>query len=63
MPTIRVSEAARFLGVSDDTIRRWTENGSLTPVKDDAGRLAVDGQELARHAQKLAQLHDLPHRA
>lgn len=63
MPTIRVSEAARFLGVSDDTVRRWTENGSLTPVKDDAGRLAVDGLELARHAQKLAQLPDDPHRA
>jgi molybdopterin-binding protein len=62
MPTIRVSEAARFLGVSDDTVRRWTENGSLAPVKDDAGRLAVDGLELARHAQKLAQLPDDPHR-
>ena len=62
MPTIRVSEAARFLGVSDDTVRRWTENGSLTPVKDDAGRLAVDGLELARHAQKLAQLPEDPHR-
>ena len=33
MPIIRVSEAARFLGVSDDTVRRWTENGSLTPVR------------------------------
>ncbi|MFP5366797.1 MAG: excisionase family DNA-binding protein, partial [Actinomycetes bacterium] len=43
MGLIRVSEAARFLGVSDDTVRRWTENGSLTPLKDDAGRLAVDG--------------------
>jgi molybdopterin-binding protein len=62
MPTIRVSEAARFLGVSDDTVRRWIENGSLAPVKDDAGRLAVDGLELARHAQKLAQLPDDPHR-
>jgi len=63
MPTIRVSEAARFLGVSDDTVRRWTENGSLTPVKDDAGRLAVDGLELARHAQKLAQLPEDSRRA
>jgi molybdopterin-binding protein len=62
MPTIRVSEAARFLGVSDDTIRRWTDNGTLTPIKDDAGRLAVDGLELARHARKLAQLPDDPHR-
>jgi molybdopterin-binding protein len=62
MTIIRVAEAARFLGVSDDTVRRWTENGSLTPVKDDAGRLAVDGLELARHAQKLAQPPDDPHR-
>ena len=63
MGLIRVSEAARFLGVSDDTVRRWTENGSLTPRKDGAGRLAVDGLELARHAQKLAQLPADPHRA
>jgi len=63
MPTIRVSEAARFLAVSDDTVRRWTENGTLTPVKDDAGRLAVDGLELAQHARKLALLPDDPHRS
>jgi len=62
MTIIRVAEAARFLGVSDDTVRRWLDNGSLTPIKDDAGRLAVDGLELARHAQKLAQLPDDPHR-
>lgn len=62
MPTIRVLDAARFLGVSDDTVRRWLDNGSLTPRKDDAGRLAVDGLELARHSQKLAQLPDDPHR-
>lgn len=62
MAIIRVSEAARFLGVSDDTVRRWTDNGSLTPLRDEAGRLAVDGLELARHARKLAQLPDDPHR-
>ena len=55
MPNIRVSEAARFLGVSDDTVRRWTENGILTPVKDDSGRLAVDGLELAHVARDQAQ--------
>ena len=60
MALIRVSEAARFLGVSDDTIRRWTEHGTLTPRRDDSGRLAVDGLELAAHAQKLAQLPDDP---
>lgn len=56
MPTIRVSEAARLLGVSDDTVRRWTENGILTPLQDRSGKRAVDGLELALHAKKLAQL-------
>ncbi|KQR73898.1 MerR family transcriptional regulator [Arthrobacter sp. Leaf337] len=62
MPTIRIAEAARFLGVSDDTVRRWTENGSLTPVKDDSGRLAVDGFELATLARDQAQLPEDPTR-
>ena len=56
MPNIRVFEAARLLGVSADTIRRWTENGSLTPLRDGAGRRAVDGLELARLARAQAQL-------
>ena len=62
MPTIRIAEAARFLGVSDDTVRRWTENGNLTPVKDESGRLAVDGFELATLAREQAQLPEDPTR-
>ncbi|CAH0300283.1 hypothetical protein SRABI83_04499 [Arthrobacter sp. Bi83] len=62
MPKIRVTEAARFLGVSDDTIRRWTENGILTPVRDESGRLAVDGLELAHLARDQAQLPEDPTR-
>lgn len=58
MTLIRVSEAARFLGVSDDTVRRWTENGSLAPHRDDSGRLAVDGLELAQLAREQSQLPD-----
>ena len=30
MTTYRISEAARLLGVSDDTVRRWMEDGTLT---------------------------------
>ncbi|HEY8296370.1 MAG TPA: excisionase family DNA-binding protein, partial [Micrococcaceae bacterium] len=30
MPQIRITEAARFLGVSDDTVRRWIDNGALS---------------------------------
>ena len=56
MPKIRVSEAARFLGVSDDTIRRWTDNGTLTAHQDDSGRVAVDGLELAQLARSQAKL-------
>ena len=26
MPHIRISDAARFLGVSDDTVRRWVSS-------------------------------------
>ncbi|MFF2315932.1 molybdopterin-binding protein [Arthrobacter sp. NPDC058097] len=62
MPRIRISEAARFLGVSDDTVRRWTENGTLTPVKDSSGRLAVEGLELAHLARDQAQLPGDPTR-
>ena len=43
MPMIRVSEAARFLAVSDDTIRRWTENGTLTPRKRAASETRIVG--------------------
>lgn len=46
------------MGVSDDTVRRWTENGSLTPLRDSSGRLAVDGLELARLARGQAQHPD-----
>ncbi|MDJ0321164.1 TOBE domain-containing protein [Pseudarthrobacter sp. PS3-L1] len=60
MSTIRISEAARFLGVSDDTVRRWTDNGTLTPSKDASGRLVVDGLELAQVAREQAQLPDDP---
>lgn len=62
MSNIRISEAARFLGVSDDTVRRWTENGTLTPAKDGSGRLAVSGLELAQLARDQAQLPEDPTR-
>ena len=58
MPQVRISEAARFLGVSDDTVRRWTENGTLTAQKDASGRLAVDGLELAKLARDQSHLPD-----
>lgn len=49
-PRYRVSEAATLLGVSDDTVRRWAEDGRLTLVSAESGPLLVDGAELARVA-------------
>jgi molybdopterin-binding protein len=56
MSQIRVSDAALFLGVSDDTVRRWLENGVLHSEKDKSGRTVVDGLELAHLARDKAVL-------
>ncbi|QDB78215.1 helix-turn-helix domain-containing protein [Georgenia sp. 311] len=60
MPQFRISQAASLLGVSDDTVRRWVEDGQLDARTDDAGRKVVEGAELARYAQELAERRQLP---
>lgn len=55
MPSIRIRDAAQLLGVSDDTVRRWIDAGSLSSHKDEAGRLVVDGEELAAFAVDQAR--------
>ena len=54
MPQLRVGEAAELLGVSDDTVRRWADQGRLRLVRAPNGRAAVDGAELAALARELA---------
>ena len=54
MPQLRISDAAQLLDVSDDTVRRWADQGRLQVVRGDNGRLAVEGAELARLADELA---------
>ena len=44
---MRISEAAALLGVSDDTVRRWIEQGRLPEVRLDSGRKGVRGADLA----------------
>ncbi|HXH35921.1 MAG TPA: TOBE domain-containing protein [Plantibacter sp.] len=56
MPQIRIKDAALFLGVSDDTVRRWIEQGVLASSKDDSGRGVVDGLSLAQLARRNAVL-------
>lgn len=56
MTTLRFAEAARLLGVSDDTVRRWSDSGRISATVDGSGRRVVDGTELARFAAE----HNLP---
>lgn len=56
MPQIRIKDAALYLGVSDDTVRRWIDQGVLESSKDDSGRGVVDGLSLAQLARRNAVL-------
>ena len=47
---VRFAEAARLLGVSDDTVRRWADAGRIQAGVDGEGRRVIDGAELARFA-------------
>jgi len=54
VPQFRISEAARLLGVSDDTVRRWIEARALSVRVDGSNRKVVDGAELAAFARDQA---------
>lgn len=53
MTAYRMSEVAELLGVSGDTVRRWTDSGRLAATRTSDGRRVVDGEVLARFAQSL----------
>ena len=54
MRAIRIKDAAALLGVSDDTVRRWIDSGTLASAKDEAGRKVIDGKVLAEFAREHA---------
>jgi excisionase family DNA binding protein len=47
VPKFRIVEAAQILGVSDDTVRRWIDNGQLPGERDPSRRMVIDGAALA----------------
>ncbi|MEU4008527.1 TOBE domain-containing protein [Streptomyces pseudogriseolus] len=55
MQSYTIGQAARLLGVSPDTARRWADAGRLTTRRDDAGRRVVDGLDLAAFSVELAR--------
>ncbi|WP_053916880.1 MULTISPECIES: TOBE domain-containing protein [Brachybacterium] len=59
MTQMRVRDAATFLGVSEDTVRRWIEKGTLEATHDASGRKVLEGVEVARLARELAVTPEL----
>ena len=53
MHQFRMGEAARLLGVSPDTVRRWADQGRLETTRTEGGHREVAGTELARLAIDL----------
>ena len=48
MSYLRISEAAAYLAVSDDTLRRWIDAGRVAASTDASGRSVVAGADVAR---------------
>ena len=48
---LRISEVAALMGVSDDTVRRYIDQGRLNAIQLDNGRKGVSGRELAETLQ------------
>jgi excisionase family DNA binding protein len=46
-PNLRIRQAAELLGVSDDTVRRWINQGTLSVSHDAAGRKVIASEHLA----------------
>ncbi|MDM7890643.1 TOBE domain-containing protein [Curtobacterium caseinilyticum] len=51
MTTLRIRDAARYLGVSDDTVRRLVDAGTLPRSEDAGGRTVVEGRDLAAYVR------------
>src|SRR4029077_1625432 len=47
MPSYRLRQAAKMLGVSVDTVRRMVDDGRLVAVRTDGRQRLIDGESLA----------------
>jgi molybdopterin-binding protein len=55
----RIGQAAELLGVSPDTVRRWTDEGRLETRRTGGGHRVVDGADLAAFAASAAEAPEL----
>ncbi len=54
MTVYPLAESATVLGVSDDTVRRWADQGRVRTTTTSAGSLGIDGRDLAALAAERA---------
>jgi len=54
VPNLRIRQVAELLGVSDDTVRRWINQGALTVSHDAAGRKVIASEDLAEFSRTNA---------
>ncbi|WP_151770298.1 TOBE domain-containing protein [Streptomyces abyssomicinicus] len=55
MQSYTIGQAARLLGVSPDTARRWADAGRVATRRDASGKRLVDGKDLAAFCVELAR--------
>ncbi|WP_318206487.1 MULTISPECIES: helix-turn-helix transcriptional regulator [unclassified Streptomyces] len=55
MQSYTIGQAARLLGVSPDTARRWADSGRFVTHRDENGRRLIDGRDLAAFSVEVAQ--------
>ncbi len=56
----RVSEVATLVGVSDDSVRRWIEQGKVRARRDSGSRTMVDGASVAEFLRERASASSSP---
>ncbi|GAA0390806.1 helix-turn-helix transcriptional regulator [Streptomyces luteireticuli] len=54
MRSYTIGRAARLLGVSPDTVRRWADAGRIPTARDEQGKRLIDGTDLAAFSVALA---------
>lgn len=55
MQSYTIGQAARLLGISPDTARRWADAGRVPTHRGEGGRRLIDGQDLAAFSVDLAK--------
>jgi molybdopterin-binding protein len=55
MQSYSIGQAARLLGVSADTARRWADAGRVATHRDEGGRRLIVGRDLAAFSIEIAQ--------